>query len=305
MFHNRPVPFFLFIAPALLVYGLFCVFPTALGVMSSFFHWDGYSQARDFIGLANFRQLAGDGLFWTAFRNNIFLVLAPGSIMFFLALYLANSLHHERMPGRAAFQFTYLFPNILAGTVVAALWSFVYNPSFGAVKEGLSGAVKLMNAAGLGGLATMLSLPQLAATAWLAPDNLLKALVPMLVWSGVGFYTVLFLAGMQNIPKQLYEAARIDGANEWQIFWTITWPSLGPVRVAAMTFIIISGMKMFDTIWVMTQQMVPDRNQVLGTYVYQQAFVEAQMGYGTAIALVLMALITVFVVAGQWLGRKT
>jgi raffinose/stachyose/melibiose transport system permease protein len=291
--------FLLFVGPALLVYGIFCLYPTIAGIAGSFTDWDGYSQAQRFTGLANFRKLAGDEVFWTGLKNNLFLVCVPGVLMLALGLYFASALRDERTPGRRVFQFTFLFPNILAGVVVASLWSFVYSPSFGVVKgivESLNGGLQAVH---LSGLADWLSLRALADRAWLEPQYLMRALVPMLVWAGSGFFVVLFLAGMQNIPRELYEAARLDGANEWQVFRHVTWPGLSPIMVAAVTFVIIGGMKTFDSIWVMTQQNVPDRNHVLATYVYQQAFSEGRMGYGTAVGFVLLLLTMGFILLGR------
>ena len=287
--------FMLFVGPPLLIYGVFCFYPTIGGIVGAFTEWDGYSQAQRFTGLANFRKMAADEVFWGAIRNNLFLVAAPGILMLALGLYLSSALSDERRVGRSVFQFTYLFPNILAGVVVATLWSFVYSPSFGVVKGILETVHGGLRSGHLDGIADWLGLKELAGQAWLEPQYFMNALVPMMVWAGTGFFVVLFLAGMQNIPKELYEAARLDGANEWQVFRYVTWPGLTPITVAAVTFTIIGGMKTFDSIWVMTQQHVPDRNQVLGTYVYQQAFSEARMGYGEAVALVLL-LITMGIV---------
>jgi len=288
MAQRRWRTFLLFVGPPMLLYLAFCLGPMLAGIATSLTRWDGYSGSRHYVGLANFKRLLHDEVFWTALKNNVFLLIVPGLIVLALALYLANALADERRRGRSVFQFTYLFPNILAGTVVAALWSFVYNPSFGVVKKLLEGLDWSLRRVHLGGLCDALHLSELAGQAWLAPQHFMWALVPMLVWGGTGFYVVLFLAGMQNIPKEQYEAARLDGANEWQVFRHITWPGLAPITAAAVTFMVISAMKIFDVIWVMTQQNVPDRNQVLGTYVYQQAFIEAHMGYGTAVAMVLM-----------------
>lgn len=291
--------FLLFVGPPLLVYGVFCFYPTVAGIAGAFTEWDGYSQSQRFTGLANFRKMASDDVFWTALQNNLFLVAVPGILMLALGLYLAAALRDERTPGRSVFQFAYLFPNILAGVVVATLWSFVYSPSFGVVKGILEAAAGALRFAHLDSLASCLGLRELAGQAWLEPQYFMRALVPMLVWAGAGFFVVLFLAGMQNIPRELYEAARLDGASEWQVFRHVTWPGLSPITVAAVTFAIIGGMKTFDCIWVMTQQHVPDRNQVLGTYVYQQAFAEARMGYGTAVALVLLVITMGFVLLAQ------
>jgi N-acetylglucosamine transport system permease protein len=294
----------LFVGLPLAIYGVFCLYPTLAGIVAAFLDWDGYSRTRHFAGLANFRKMASDEIFWMALRNNLFIVAVPGVLMLALGLYLACALRDERTPGRSVFQFAYLFPNILAGVVVATLWSFVYSPSFGIVK-GLLGALDGgLKAAHLSAVARGMGLGELSGRAWLEPQYFMRALVPMLIWAEAGFFVVLFLAGMQNIPKDLYEAARLDGADEWQVFRHVTWPGLTPITVAAVTFAIISGMKIFDCIWVMTQQNVPDRNHVLGTYVYQQTFTEARMGYGTAVALVLLVLTMGFVILGRRMIAK-
>ena len=304
MSRRRYRTFLLFVGPPMLVYVVFCLYPMLAGIFTSLTEWDGYSGSQRYVGLANFEKLLGDEVFQTALKNNLFLVVVPGVIILALGLYLANVLREEQRRGRSTFQFAYLFPNILAGTVVAALWSFVYNPSFGVVKKLLEGLNWTLQGVYLGKLSEVLHLSDLAGQAWLAPQHFMWALVPMLIWGGTGFYVVLFLAGMQNIPREQYEAARIDGANEWQVFRHVTWPGLAPIITAAVTFMVIGGMKIFDVIWVMTQQSVPDRNQVLGTYVYQQAFVEARMGYGTAVAMVLMIITVGVVLLAQRLSAR-
>ena len=158
--------FLLFVGPPLLVYGVFCLYPTIAGIVGAFTEWDGYSQAQHFTGLANFRKMASDEVFWTALKNNLFLVCVPGVLMLGLGLYLASALRDERMPGRRAFQFTYLFPNILAGVVVATLWSFVYSPSFGVVKGVLEAVDGGLHSVRLGSLADWLSLGGLAGRAF-------------------------------------------------------------------------------------------------------------------------------------------
>ncbi|MCY3020829.1 MAG: sugar ABC transporter permease [Planctomycetota bacterium] len=304
MNRQRYRDFLLFVGPPLLVYGVFCLYPTVAGIIGAFTEWDGYSQTQRFTGLANFRKMAADDVFWTALQNNLFLVAVPGIMLLALGLYFSSALRDERTPGRRVFQFTYLFPNILAGVVVATLWSFVYSPSFGVVKGTLEALHNALRFVRLDFVANALSLKELSRQAWLEPQYFMRALVPMLVWAGTGFFVVLFLAGMQNIPRDLYEAARLDGANEWQVFRHVTWPGLSPIMLAAVTFVIIGGMKTFDCIWVMTQQHVPDRNQVLATYVYQQAFSEARMGYGTAVALVLLFVTLGFVLVAHRMMRR-
>ncbi|OGF48505.1 MAG: hypothetical protein A2452_11640 [Candidatus Firestonebacteria bacterium RIFOXYC2_FULL_39_67] len=305
MSKNKYLLFFLFVGPAFLLYALFCLYPAIAGIFTSLMQWDGYSNTKYFIGLGNFKKIiSSDSIFYTALKNNVFLVVVPGLILFIFSFYIANILRDEKVKGRGIFQFTYLFPNILAGTVIACLWSFVYNPSFGVVKGIINSIEKVLNVIGLDNISRLLNLTDLANQAWLSPQYFIWALVPIIVWEATGFYVILFLAGMQNISTELFESAKIDGANEWQIFWNIVWPEITPITVTVVTFIVISGMKIFDIIWVMTQQYVPTNNQVLATYIYQLAFMEANMGYGTAIAVILLIITMVFVYLGQILFKE-
>ena len=301
---NRALHFWLFVGPALILYAVFCLYPALDGVISAFTRWDGYTDSKKFIWFANFVQLWHDEVFWTGLKNNIYLVFIPGVIMLVLSFFFASVLKEERFKGRSLFQYAYLFPNIIAGTVVASLWSYIYNPKFGVVGKLFSGLYDILVGLGLAGLGNWLNLMELSKQAWLSPQFFMGALVPIMIWGGMGFYMVLFLAGMQNISPELYEAARIDGASEWDVFWHITWPSLLPITLSAVTFLVISGMKIFDIIWILTNGVVPEQEHVLATYVYQKAFTEANMGYGTAVAVVLLMITTVFVVTGQGIFKE-
>ena len=216
----------------------------------------------------------GDPVLWVALGNNVFLTIVPGVLTLALALVVA---HLTSRPGPLSglVQATCFFPNLLSGLVVGVLWSFLYNPRFG-----------LINAA-----FRLVGLSDLGATPWLAADTFIAALVPLLVWSMTGFYVVLLSAAMKNVPTDLYEAARIDGASEMHAFFRITLPLLHETLLVAVVFLVISGMRIFELIWVLSYQYVNPDHEVMATFMYQKALVEGDFGYGSAVSVVLFLLI--------------
>lgn len=177
--------------------------------------------------------------------------------------------------GMGLMRATYFFPNLMSGLVVGVLWSFLYNPKFGLI----------------GAFFRLIGLDGLGNTPWLATMTFIPALAPVMIWSMTGFYVVLLSAGMKNIPSDLHEAARIDGASELQTFFRITLPLLREILLVCVTFILIGGMRIFELVWVLSYQYVAPRNEVMATYMYQKAFVEGDFGYGSAISVVLFLII--------------
>jgi ABC-type sugar transport system permease subunit len=266
----------LFILPACILYLLFVVYPVIRAFVVSFHHWDGYARNMTFVGLDNFRNLIfHDTVFWGSFKNTFFLLSVPGVITLGLALFFASVLS-SNLRGGKFFRITFFFPNVMSMVVISLLWAFIYNPSFGI----------------LNGFLRLAGLEELTRT-WLEPGRVIPALVAPIVWCSVGFYMVLFLAGIQNIPQALYEAARIDGAGSWQCFRCITLPLLWEIISIAVIFIVIGGLKVFDLVWVVTSGNPTRHSQVIATYMYQKAINEGNMGYGTAISILLFILVLV------------
>ena len=234
----------------------------ALGVSAAFTLWRLADSGR------------GDPSLWVALGNNIFLTIVPGVCVIVLALTVAH-LTNKPLPGMGLMRATYFFPNLMSGLVVGVLWSFLYNPRFGLV----------------GALFRGLGLETLGSTAFLHQDTFIIALAPILIWAMTGFYVVLLSAAMKNIPNDFYEAARIDGASELQLFFSVTLPLIRETLIVAATFIVISGMRVFELIWVLSYQYVAPKNEVMATYMYQKAFVEGDFGYGSAVSVVLFLII--------------
>ena len=265
----------LFLGPSLFVYLVFFLIPSALAGLLALSRWDGVGEPR-WVGLQNFSRLLlhSDG-FWAAFSNNLFLMLVLPATVLPLSLLLANALHHG-VWGSRVFRVAFFFPNLL-GIAGVLLWQQLYNPAGGPVNVALVA----------GGL------DQFQGFAWLSPDYLYWALVPMGIWGACGFNMVLFLAAMQGVPEDLYEAASLYGANAWQRFRYITLPMIWPTVVAAFLFMLIGGMKAFEAIWVLTGQSPTTENHVVGTLLVQSMFKEQAIGQAAALACLLFVTVLV------------
>lgn len=265
-----------FLAPACLVYVGFVLYPLASAIGLSAFRWRGVSAKRTFVGLQNYQRLLEDSAFLQSIRNNLWLLLVGGLATLVLALLVAHA-----MTGRgrvaALLRSIFLFPQVVSVVVVAVLWQFIFNP------EGLLNATL-----------RRLGLASLART-WLGdPSWALPAVGVAFVWYAVGFYVLLFSAGLQSIPQETHEAAELDGALGWRRFVTITWPLLWSVKRVAVVYLSITVMNVFALPFLMTRG-GPDRaSESILTYLYEQAFGFSRFGYATAVAagnfLVVMAI---------------
>lgn len=276
----------LFLAPALFLFTVFVALPGVRALVYSLQKWDGLGEA-EWAGLDNFQTLFKDALFFAALRHNAILMIAGGGITLSLALLFAH-LVHRGVRGASVFRVAFFFPNIVASVAIAALWVLFYSTNdFGAVNA-LLGLIQR----GLGAVGIDFMKDQLPY-AFLDTSRLIYALIPMMVWTAVGFYMVLFLAAMQGIPEELYEAATLDGATGAQQFRHVTLPLIREVFVVGVVFFIISSAKFFDAVWVMENQYPTADSHVLATLLYQKVFTEYNVGYAAAVAVVLFALVFV------------
>jgi N-acetylglucosamine transport system permease protein len=263
-----------FLAPALALYGLFVIWPVAQAFAFSLFRWRGVSENRSFVGLENFARLAADPVFRQALSHNLFFLLAGGAAVMALGLSIAHAVHGEGRWVRAL-RGVYLFPQIISGVVVAILWMFIYNPSFGVLNGTLKGI-------GLGAL----------ALDWLGtPRTALPAVTVTFVWHAVGFYIMLFSAGLRTIPVEVHEAALLDGVEGLRRFRTITLPMLWGVMRVAMVYVVINALNVFALVFLMTVGGPDRRTETMLTYLYEQAFKNSEFGYGTALAVANFAIV--------------
>lgn len=277
----------LFLLPALLIYTGFLVGPMLSTLYISFFDWDGLSDDMVFVGLANYiRILFQDEVSQLALRNNTAWTIGAVIVPTAIGLLLAVGLNRLTVVNKLM-RTLYYMPAVLPLISVGLIWGWLYNPHFGAINVGLK-------AIGLGSL----------AGGWLSSYEMaLPATFLTYVWSNVGFPMMLYLAGLQAIPQEQYEAARIDGASRWHMFRYITLPGLREAHVIVLSLAVINGFRVFDLIYTMTYGGPGRSTHVLGTWMYFQAFQYYEAGYGAAIAWVIAAI--VLVVAIPYIRRMS
>jgi ABC-type sugar transport system permease subunit len=259
-----------FVLPALLLYLVFMVYPFFQSIYLSFTSWNGASPVKEWIGLDNYRALIRDPMLWLSLRHNLIWVIvgtvAPIVIGMGLALLL-----WRRPKGFTLFRTVYFMPQVLSTVVIGIVWNWIYNPIFGILNTGL-------DAVGLEGV----------SRGWLGdPDVALYAVLIAAIWATIGFTFVIFLAGLQNVSKDLLEAATIDGANAWQRFWNVTVPQMAGVINIVVAFLLIGGFNVFDIIFVMTGGGPANATEVIATYTYKEAFTQNNFGYASTLALVM------------------
>ena len=268
------------LAPALLVYCLFAVYPMLHVVMLSFMKWNGLTTTKQFVGFDNYIQVfTQDPVFWTAVRNTVLWtvmsVIFPPAIGFALALAL-----NQNIPGRSPLRALFYLPVIIAPIAVATMWRWMYDPFFGLFNAALT-------ALGLQGL----------IRDWLGDPNVaLFAMFVAYVWQTVGFSLVLFLAGLQGVSQTLIEASRIDGAGRFEVFRYVTLPALRPSIAIVLVLSIINSLKAFDIVYGMTGGGPAQSTQMLALWAYTQAMQLGDFGRGAAISVVLLVITIAIVI---------
>ena len=265
-----------FIGPALVLFGAFVILPGLASFVWAFTRWDGLGE-RTWAGLFNFKWLLLESdVFWFALRNNLFLMIAPTLVVVPAALLFA-ALIHRGVWGASVFRVVFLFPNMLGGIAATLLWMSAYDPHGGLVNTAL---VKL-------------GFESFQGFAWLSQANLYGALLPIYLWMACGFNLVLYLAAMEGISPDLYEAAELEGASHARQFFTITLPLIWEVLVISAVFLVIGGLNAFEMIWLLTSQDPASGSHTLSTLMVSTMFQEFQIGRATAIAVVMFALVLV------------
>ncbi|MBO0587348.1 sugar ABC transporter permease [Sporosarcina sp. E16_8] len=271
----------LFIAPALFIYSLYVIYPILTTLNYSFFEWNGISD-KVFIGLDNYVKMLNDDVFWISLKNNAWVVLASVFIQIPLGLVMALLLFAP-IRGIRFFNGIYFIPFLMSTVAVGMLWRLMFDPINGTINQ-------LINLLGLENVA------------WLSEKNTaIFSVLMVIVWQFSPFYMILFKAGIVGISEEMYEAADIDGANYLQKFAKITLPLLSPTIVTSSILAIVGSLKSFDLFYIMTGGGPNHGTEILGTYMYKQAFINYNMGYGSAIAFVMFVLALVVVIIIQYL----
>lgn len=270
-----------FVGPALVLYAAVMLLPAVAALLWSLKRWDGIG-GQTWAGLYNFKELLLESdVFWTALGNNLYLMVVPALLIVPLALVFAL-LIHRGVWGAGAFRAIVLFPNLLGGIAAILIWLNAYQPHGGLVNAALSG---------LGAAIHSDWLRSFADYPWLSDRHLYAALVPIYVWVACGFNLVLYLAAMEGIDPQLYEAAEIDGAPLWLQFFTITLPLIREVLAISAVFLVIGGLNAFEMVWLLTSQDPSASVQTLGTLLVTTMFKNMDIGGAAALAVILFALV--------------
>jgi len=271
-----------FVGPLVVGLVVFTYGPVVAAAYLSFTKGD-YISTPVWVGLSNYNRAFHDDIFWKALGNTAYYVVGtvPAGIVLSLALALAMN---QELRGIVFYRAVFFLPTITSAVAISLMWSWMYNPEFGIVNA-------LLRAVGLKG------------PMWLAsPDWAMPAIMIMSVWRGLGYNMLLFLAGLQGIPRELYEAAEIDGAGSWRRFLHVTFPLLSPTTFMIAVLSIIGGFQVFEYSYVMTQGGPLYSTLTVVLLIYQRGFETFEMGYASAIAYLLFAIIlvlTIFQFRGQ------
>lgn len=263
-----------FLAPAALLYLVFVIVPLVQAFSFSLYRWKGLSPNRKFVGLDNFPWAFQDSGFQVSLFNTAILLVVCGVITFAASLTVAQWMRSKSGVARAL-RGTFLFPHVISIVAVAILWKFLYHPTIGLINATLKGI-------GLG---------QFTAT-WLGDaPTALGSIGVSFVWWAIGFYVMLFIAGLGAIPEEVDEAANLDGATGWAKFWHVTWPMLWSVKKVAATYLVINILNIFALIMLMTRGGDPDRaTENTLSYLYEVGFESSRFGHASAIAVINFAI---------------
>ncbi|CAN7742910.1 sugar ABC transporter permease [Paenibacillus sp. LjRoot153] len=277
---------YLFVSPMVIGLFVFTLFPIIASFFLSFTDWNfvaGFSKVK-FLGLDNFIKLIHDSVFLLSLKNNmILMVVVPLTLIVSLVLAV---LIDKQVYFKGVFKVIYFIPYISSVVAVAIVFQVLFHPTYGPINQ------------------TLIDWGIANPPKWLAdPDYALYCVMGLMVWINIGYNMIIFMAGLQSIPKDLYEAADIDGASKWKQFYSITIPLLSPTTFFLLVSGIIGTFKVFDVISVLTNGGPANSTSVVVYRLYETAFINLQSGYASAMAIVLLILVLLITLI-QWFGQR-
>lgn len=271
----------LYLAPALALFTLFVALPMVEAAWYSLYRWNGYGRPSEFVGAANFVLLAQDADFRTALANNAWIIAVSLLLQLPLALLLAVQLQGPGLVNRVL-RLLFFLPYVLAEVAAGLIWRFLYDAEHG-VFAALAAQAGLTPPDVLG-----------------EPSTALPALLAVVVWKYFGFYMILFIAGLQQIDRSLYEAARLDAASPWTVFRRITLPQLAPTIRLAIFFAVLGSLQAFDLVMALTRGGPSNSTHTMVSYLYNFGVTRMDIGFGSAVGVVLFVLCAGF----AWGSRR-
>lgn len=273
-----------FLLPNIVGFCIFTFIPIIVSLVLSFTNWDGFGEIQ-FVGLQNYTSLFSDHIFKTSLTNSVVYTLGYVPITLILALLVAMLLN-KGVKGIKFFRAAFFLPHVTAALAVAVVWQLLYHPTAGPINQFLM-SIGIEN-----------------PPKWLSSSQTsMYGVILMSIWKGIGYYMIIFLAGIQGIPGHLYEAAQIDGANKWHQFKNITIPMLSPVIFFTSIIAIINSFKVFTEVYALTGGGPGNSTNILVYNIYVEAFQKYRLGYASAQSYVLCLIIVIITVI-QFRGQK-
>lgn len=274
------------VLPSLAGYMIFVFIPIGFAMILSLMEWNGSANTpMEFVGLKNFIKLFGESGFIISLKNTLFYAVFTVPLTLGASLVTAILLN-KKIKGMTIFRTAFFFPYIASIIAVGAVWNMLFQPEYGPIND----LLRMLGVQNPPGWVT-------------STDWAMWAVIIVSVWKYVGYYMLVYLAGLQGIPAELYEAASIDGANGWQKFKSITLPMLRPTTFFVSVMLTIQCFKIFDLIYVMTQGGPGRSTNVLVYFIYNKAFVSSKFGYASAASMILFAIVLVVTLI-QFRGQK-
>lgn len=278
---------YLFLLPTLLVLGTFHFYPVFKALALSLYDWDMMSPDKAFIGLGNYTEILSDPLFWKALKNTMIFVIGSVPLEIALALGVAVLLN-QGLRFRAVYRLAFFVPYVTTVVAIAMVWGWIFHDQWGLLNH-------------------LLSWVGVAPQNWLLnPKWTLFNIIIISIWKTLGYTAIIFLAGLQNMDKELYNAARVDGANSCQIFWQITWPLLTPTTFFVSITSLIGAFKVFTEIFVLYGGRPGALNSgiTIVFYLYEKAWGDYRFGYASAAAYLLFFMVMAVTIMQLWIAKK-
>lgn len=261
------------ILPSLIFLTLFTYYPGLLSLYLSFFALNTANPEKKFVGLANYQRLWHDEIFWQVMRNNLVFALVTIPVSLALALSIAMFVN-RKFRLNSLYRVVFFHPTFIPLIAAAALWLFIFVPQYGLLDQYLTRFFKIN------------------AIDWLGdPRYALPSVMMLTIWKNAGYFMIFFLAGLQNISTELFEAAAIEGANSWQRFRYIIWPLLSPTTLFVLITAFIGSFQWVDQVWMLTEGGPDNHTNVLLYYIYQNSFRYYDSGYSAVLTVVLLAIL--------------
>ncbi len=269
--------------PALVVYTLFVVYPVLQAMVYSLYRWNGFGALTDFRGLQNFVRLFGDAVFLKALRNSFIIMVFSLLVQLPMAMVLALIVHKSDFRLAVLFRTVFFLPFVMSEIITGVLWQFIYHPRYGLINY----VIHIFR-------------PEAEPLALLAdPDTVLWAILVVILWKYFGLHMTIYIAGLQGISEELYDAARIDGASDFQVITRIVLPLIKPTIMISVFFSIIGSLQVFDIIWAMGRGGPVNSSETMVTYMYKFGLERYSIGYGSAVAVTIFLICLSFSVVYQ------